>query len=262
MIRTLPGPLAALSVAVVLLVGATGITPACAHPPGEDGSSTTAELAKAGAHAAAAMPEHVSDHAGDEEEAHAHNHAAHEHGSWAKTGFERFLAWLGAFHPAATNFPIALLLFAVLAELLYAIRGKESDRTAAHYCLWGGALAAAGTAVLGWFYAGFDLAADDPLLAAHRWNGTFVAVLALLALWLGVRNKRGTAGDGAYRLGLVIVTLLASFNGYLGGRMLYGADHYEWPRAEAHEHDHDAAMPEHHHETAGHDEERTPGNGG
>ncbi|MFQ5346350.1 MAG: DUF2231 domain-containing protein [Rhodothalassiaceae bacterium] len=262
-IRILSGLLAALSVALALLIGVISLGPALAHPPA--GQAGNPAAASTGDEAPARMPQaagddhdmsatmsvHEEEHAGG----HEHDHAAHEHGSWARTGFERFLAWLGAFHPAATNFPIALLILAALAELLYAARGKEAHRTAARFCLWAGALAAMGTAVLGWFYAGFDPAADDPLLAGHRWNGSLVALVALLALWLGVRHWRGTGGAGPYRASLFLVAVLAGLNGYLGGRMLYGADHYDWPRAEDHAHDHDAAMPGHDQGAAENDED-------
>ncbi len=43
-----------------------------------------------------------------------HDHSANA--GWADTGFERFLSWIGKLHPAATNFPIGLLMGAALAE--------------------------------------------------------------------------------------------------------------------------------------------------
>lgn len=168
-----------------------------------------------------------------------HDHAEHAHGSWAVTPLQRVLAWVGRFHPALTNFPIALLLAAALAELLFMATGQEGYRHAARFCLWVGGLGALAAALTGWLYAGFQLAADDFILAVHRWNGTALAVLALAGLWLGERHMR-TGRRGGYRACLFLIALLAGVNGYLGGVMLYGADHYAWPgSAEVHDHDRD-----------------------
>ena len=266
-----------LLLGLALFFGAAAGQPAAAHPPSEHAQSAqteplsdTAQQAMPADHDGHAMGEmhdhemaEMHDHAAAAATAGEHDHSAHEHGSWARTGFERFLAWLGAFHPAATNFPIALLLFAALAELLHAARGRDIYRASARFCLWAGAITAAGTMVLGWFYAGFDLAADDSLLRAHRWNGTAVGVLSLIALWLGERHWRTGGGRGLYRAGLFLVAILAGLNGYLGGRMLYGADHYDWPKTEAGEHDHDAAMPAHGHDAGDEEHDRDEaGDGG
>lgn len=231
---------------------------AMAHPPGQHEAapamrdseaghqdSPHADTTEAAAHDHAAMTDRPTSPA----EAAGHDHSAHE-GNWAKTGFQRFLAWLGAFHPAATNFPIALLTMAALAELLHVRGGREGYRSAARFCLRAGAVTAAATAVLGWFYAGFDVAGDDRLLAAHRWNGSTVGFLALAALWAGERHWRGKGSPAAYRTILLLVALLAGLNGYLGGRMLYGTDHYAWPEP-AHEEDH-AHDDEEPHDHGGH----------
>lgn len=230
----------------LLMASATAMS----HPPGQhetvpathDGeaehpdSPPHADGMDAALHDHAAMTDHMT-RPGTVEE---HDHAAHE-GTWAKTGFERFLAWLGAFHPAATNFPIALLIMVALAELLYMRGGREGHRSAARFCLRAGAVTAVATAVLGWFYAGFDIAGDDRLLAIHRWNGSAVGLLALAALWAGERHWRGQGSSAAYRTILLLLALLAGLNGYLGGRMLYGADHYDWPdSSHEQEHTHDS----------------------
>lgn len=224
--------------ALLLLLFAAGA--ALAHPPTQHDDTPATQNAEpapnhredvheSAAHEHAAGTDHPVPPVKTEE----HDHAAHEV-TWAETGFERFLAWLGAFHPAATNFPIALLIAAALAELMHLRGGREGYRSAARFCLWAGALTATATAVLGWLYAGFDLAGDDRLLAAHRWNGTVVGLLALAALWTGERHRRSAGSRATYHASLLLVALLAGLNGYLGGRMLYGADHYDWPEP-AHE---------------------------
>ncbi len=161
-----------------------------------------------------------------------HDHASHEDGTWAKNGFQRLLAWVGKFHPAATNFPIALLLAAAFAEFLFLSTQNSAFRQAARFCLWAGAVSALGTALLGWFFVGFDFSADDAVLSAHRWNGTATAFISLIALGLGERAFVGRGSIILFRIVLVVVALMAGFNGLLGGKMVYGEDHYEWPTSE------------------------------
>lgn len=177
----------------------------------------------------------------DAEAAGGHDHSAHE--SWATNSFERFLAWLGKFHPALTNFPIGLLIAAALAEVLLISRGNNDERLmhAARYCAALGALTALLAAGFGWFYAGFDVVGDDAVLSAHRWNGTAIGILSLGlgVLVVAEQERRSSSWRNAFRAVLFILTIMVSVNGYLGGRMLYGADHYAWPthqHDDAHEH--------------------------
>ncbi len=161
----------------------------------------------------------------------AHDHSAHDHsahGTWADSEIEVFLAWLGRFHPALTNFPIALLLLAALAELACCASRRARPRLQqnARFCAqWGAATALLAT-IAGWFYGGFAIGGDDPVMAAHRWNGTLIGVLAPLLWWLAGGETRRRS----YQLLLFLLALLVAGNGYLGGRLLYGADHYDYPR--------------------------------
>ncbi|MFZ5609600.1 MAG: DUF2231 domain-containing protein [Pseudomonadota bacterium] len=167
-----------------------------------------------------------------------HDHSAHS-GSEAmlQTGFGRFLVWLGKFHPAAVHLPIGLLLGAALAELLALKYNPSFFQAAGRFCLWTGAIAALGAVALGWLYGGFSIVDKETVLTAHRWNGTGVALLALLALWLGEKRVRApqAGGSGLYRSVLFTTALLVGLNGYLGGLMVYGAKQHAWPMAHAHE---------------------------
>lgn len=159
-------------------------------------------------------------------------HAAH--GSWAETDVERALAWLGKLHPALTHFPIALLIAAAVGELWGLVGGnRRALQPAVRYCAGLGAAAALVTAVLGWLYAGFDLAADDGVLAAHRWIGTALVPASLAVLWIGVGPRTQHSGRrAATSTGLLLLAAaLVAINGHLGGRMLYGPDHYAYPAA-------------------------------
>ena len=168
-----------------------------------------------------------------------HDHSAHAPSeALLETGFGRFLFWLGKLHPAAVHFPIALLLGAALAELISLRRNASFFQDAGRFCLWLGTLGAVGAAMLGWFYGGFRLVDDETILTFHRWNGTGIAMLALLALWLLERGVREQSSQrGRYQIVLLVIALMVGTNGYLGGLMVYGPEQHQWPEAPA-EHPH------------------------
>jgi uncharacterized membrane protein len=143
----------------------------------------------------------------------------------------KLIDWLGKFHPPASHFPVALLVAAALAELLGIVTGRSMFEGAARYCLWFGALGALLTALLGWCMAGFRVSDHSGLLTLHRWVGTTVAVSASLVLLLSERRRchaqRGSARV-AFRFGLLVVTSLVLYAGFLGGAMIYGLHQHQW----------------------------------
>jgi uncharacterized membrane protein len=143
----------------------------------------------------------------------------------------KLIDWIGKFHPAASHFPVALLVAAALAELLAIVTGRSFFECPARYCLWFGALGAVLTALLGWFMAGFRLADHAGLLTLHRWVGTAVAFSASLVLLLDERRRCRPDKGGvrlAFRIGLLIVMSLVLYAGFLGGAMIYGLHHHQW----------------------------------
>ena len=178
-----------------------------------------------------------ADPAGGGEQAAGHGHEAHTHGegdhaharAHGGAHLPTFLEWLGKFHPAVVAFPGALLVAAALAELLLIATGRPLFDAAARFCLWFGGLTAPLAGVLGWFFAGFEVSADDWVLSTHRWLGTATAAVALLALILGEASRRPGAGRAAYRLVLFAAAGLVIATGYFGGSMIYGLNHFAWP---------------------------------
>jgi len=60
----------------------------------------------------------------------------------------RIIRDIGQFHPLSSHFPIALLIVALPAEILWTVTRKESWRTTVRYCVVLGAAGAVCTAVL------------------------------------------------------------------------------------------------------------------
>jgi plastocyanin len=141
------------------------------------------------------------------------------------------IRWLGKFHPAAANFPIALLVAAAVAEILLAATGRPAFDAASRFCLWFGALAAVLTGTLGWFLGGFRTADPSWVLTTHRWLGTSTDVLAVVTLLVGEASRRPDWQRARrwFRVLLVVVALMVLAAGFFGGALLYGIGHYDWP---------------------------------
>ncbi len=143
-------------------------------------------------------------------------------------GILKFIHWLGKFHPDSTHFPIALIIAAGIAEILFVKTGKILFDDARRYCLWFGILSAIGTGTLGWFFGGFELVDEDWLLTTHRWLGTstvFSSLLLGIAEW---SRSKYVIRRVWYQIMHIIVILLISATGFFGGAMIYGLNHYAW----------------------------------
>ncbi len=157
-------------------------------------------------------------------------------GSSRSRGFYATLVrWLGKFHPATVHFPIALLWAAALAELSWAVSEQQRFRFAARFCLLLGALGASGTAILGWFLAGFQITDATWVHTLHRWLGTGTALWAVLTFGLSelsqLRNE--VKWERSFWATLFLGPLLVLMTGFFGGGIVRGLNHYQWPRSQS-----------------------------
>jgi len=165
------------------------------------------------------------------EEAAEHDHSAHENGS-SQSGLAKLISWLGKSHPPSVHFPIALLISAAVAELLLIITGQSLFEAAARFCVWLGSVSTLGAVTLGWFFAGFRLSDPDWIMTVHRWLGTAVGFLAVLILVLCIAAYRPSEQQKRwkrwYRLALFAGAAAVAANGFFGGALIYGLNHYAW----------------------------------
>jgi plastocyanin len=152
-------------------------------------------------------------------------------GRWPSGLVGEIIRWLGKFHPAAANFPIALLVAAAVAEILLAATGRQVFDAANRFCLWFGALAAVLTGTLGWFLGGFRTTDPSGVLATHRWLGTSTDVLAVFTLLVGEASRRPGRKRARrwFAVLLVVVAVMVLAAGFFGGALVYGIRHYDWP---------------------------------
>ena len=124
-------------------------------------------------------------------------------------------------HPATVHFPIALLLFAALAELLFAARGSERMRSAAEITAVAGGITTSLAALFGWIHTGIWLGGDGAM-QWHRWLGTGLGLAGPFIVWVAL-----SAGDrrGAFRVLLTLSAIAVLAQGWLGAELGHGAGH-------------------------------------
>jgi mono/diheme cytochrome c family protein/uncharacterized membrane protein len=144
----------------------------------------------------------------------------------------KLIRWLGKFHPATVHFPVALLTAAAVAEILRMITATRTFDAVTRYCVWFGALTAIVAGALGWFLGGFRLADSSRVTMTHRWLGTSTVAFALLALTLIELGRRPGCRRARMwsRVTLLFLLVLVSITGFFGGAIVYGLDHYRWPK--------------------------------
>jgi len=146
-------------------------------------------------------------------------------------------------HAALNDLPAALLLMAVLFDVLGVINRRESLKAAGFWCLVAGALGGGLAGFAGWM-AESTAPHDDAAHAIMEIHETMawitLGLFGVLAGWRLVRRVIGWREQAVFTTaGVVGVTLLV-YTARLGGEMVF--DHGVGVHAEQHE-----ATEEHHH---------------
>ena len=145
----------------------------------------------------------------------------------------RLIRAIGQFHPPSSHFPIALLIAAIPAEVMWKLTRKHSWKAIVRFCVTLGAASAVVTAALGWCDAAFSnyTGASAPVLAWHRWIGTATAIWAVLTALLSEfahRENYPRKLRYAFRACLLAGVILVSVSGFLGASLIYGLRHFRW----------------------------------
>lgn len=145
----------------------------------------------------------------------------------------RLLRALGKFHPPSAHFPIALLIAAFPAEIMWKLTRKPSWKATVRFLVTAGAGSAVVTAALGWCGAAFTnyTLASAGILEWHRWLGTGTALWAVaLAVLSEIAHREGQPRSLRYtfRACLLLGILLVGVAGYYGASLTFGPGHFSW----------------------------------
>jgi uncharacterized membrane protein len=116
-------------------------------------------------------------------------------------------------------FPVGLLVFALICDLMRAAGGNSVWQTVAIYCIAGGIVGALVAAVPGLIdYFSIDEAAMKRIANLHLATNLGAVVIFGIDLWLRFRLP----AESYLPLGLSVLGVLAiGFGGWLGGEMVY-----------------------------------------
>ena len=132
---------------------------------------------------------------------------------------DNLITFLGRFHPLIVHLPIGFLLMAGLLQLFSIKKKKLNLNPAIAFTLLWGTIASIGAVVIGWLLSlqgGYD--ADT--LFWHKWLGILVTVLSLFG-WL-LKTNRVKLQKMAFSWTLVLIIILVSVSGHLGGSLTHG----------------------------------------
>ena len=131
-------------------------------------------------------------------------------------------------HPAVIHFPIALwvlgALFVVIGLFVPTWR-QQIPIT----CLLIGTAGAIVASITGWWYADLQGYAEwneiewEDTLCRHRWIGVAMSIVALFVSLLALYSAKAESWFGGFlwRTGLILLALVACFEGHIGGELIH-----------------------------------------
>jgi uncharacterized membrane protein len=140
----------------------------------------------------------------------------------------------GKTHPAVAHFPVALLLSALIAEILSWKFHKAGLHTAARFCLYIGTIGALVTTLTGFpFTQATFFNARPPMLVKHQLAAYMVVLLGITTSSMTLISRTHLLNNRfiyyLYILLLVIIAGLIIYTGHTGGVLVYGEDFFMPP---------------------------------
>ena len=127
-------------------------------------------------------------------------------------------------HPAFVHFPIALVAFSFITDLLGRLFRKPSLRAAGFWCLTGALIGGAIAAATGYYDFTRDTLGETARYADFHQDVGYILVGAVfvLTIWRWLAYARRDLSPGIpYLIAALLVLGLTLFQGWYGGEMVY-----------------------------------------
>jgi uncharacterized membrane protein len=142
------------------------------------------------------------------------------------------IEFLGRLHPFLVHFPVALILAAAVAEVVYVSRKNRYYADAALFAVTAAAWVAFPAFLVGFAAASGQVFEGDVhrAFAVHRVAGIVTPMLAFLAAGMGHSTRRsGQVWEQmTYRLFLFLAAVSVLVAGAYGGVLVHGVDFLPW----------------------------------
>jgi uncharacterized membrane protein len=134
------------------------------------------------------------------------------------------MALIGRFHPLLVHFPIALVVIAAVAELVFLTTKFRAWQMVAVGNIRAGAAFAVASAGAGWLLASSRIVEASSALEWHRWLGMTGVVAAVAAALATSEMDRPPRRLWVYRIALFGAAALVAVAGHFGALLVWGAD--------------------------------------
>ena len=132
---------------------------------------------------------------------------------------------LGRLHPMLVHFPIALVIFAAVAEAVATVTDLGPWRTVAVANVRAAAAFGVVAAIAGWRLAAAPGTELTAILQWHRWLGAIATSTTVLAAMASSdAGCRSVGRVWIYRATLFSAATLVAVTGHFGGVLVWGAD--------------------------------------
>ena len=136
--------------------------------------------------------------------------------------------FLAVTHPAVIHFPIALWVLGALFVVIGLVVPTWRQQIPMA-CLLIGTAGAIVASLTGWWYADLQGYAEwneidwDDTLCRHRWIGVAMSIVALFVSLLALYSAKAESWFGGFlwRTGLILLALVACFEGHIGGELIH-----------------------------------------
>lgn len=142
---------------------------------------------------------------------------------------ETWIQWLGNFHLIFVHFPIALIWLTAFSDLMYLWMKNPIYTALSRIALIGGALFSVPTAIFGLFlkFSSTFEGVEETLVLLHMIAGFATTFLAFFVIW--IREKTGFSK--VYGAAFILLLILVSLTGYLGGATSFGLEVMYFPKS-------------------------------
>ncbi|MDP1835950.1 MAG: hypothetical protein Q8K75_08495 [Chlamydiales bacterium] len=137
---------------------------------------------------------------------------------------EQWIRWSGHLHPALVHYPIALIIFALLAQAIYIWKKDSFYQSAADFMLLSAAFLMIPTLLTGWAFSGRIGGSLTPYLTLHVAFAISATVVLAIALFLRYKGSHI-----AYLIALIVLAILITLTAFQGGEMVHGPGHMKMP---------------------------------
>ncbi|MEX2368073.1 MAG: c-type cytochrome domain-containing protein [Balneolaceae bacterium] len=132
--------------------------------------------------------------------------------------------FFGRFHPFLVHLPIGFLLFAILLEFISIFPRFEYLKSTVSFALAVGGLSALAAGITGYLLS-FGGGYDEELLSYHKWLGTSVIILSLVAFILRTYYYDHPVFRKVFRVILIFLAVIVMSAGHFGGSLTHGSDY-------------------------------------